>query len=76
MEGWWHGTSRRTYIFLLNGSESHELGTIFFMHRTLISAVKRVGIVSEGISCIIYRGHWCQIIVLNVHAQQRMKLMM
>jgi hypothetical protein len=33
-----------------------------------ISAVKRVEFVSDGMSCIILRGPWCDIIVLNVHA--------
>jgi exonuclease III len=32
------------------------------------SAVKRVEFVSGRMSCIILRGRWCHIIILNVHA--------
>jgi hypothetical protein len=38
------------------------------VHKRLISAVKRVEFVSDRVSYIILRGHWCHIIVLNVHA--------
>jgi hypothetical protein len=38
------------------------------VHKRIISAVKRVEIVSDRMSYIILRGHWCHIIVLNVHA--------
>jgi exonuclease III len=40
----------------------------FFVHKRIISAVKRVEFVSDWVSYIILRGHWCHIIVLNVHA--------
>jgi hypothetical protein len=33
----------------------------------IISAVKRVEFVSDRVSYIILTGHWCHIIVLNVH---------
>ena len=38
-----------------------------------MSAVKRVGFVSDTMSYIILRGHWCNIIVLNVHAPSEEK---
>jgi hypothetical protein len=38
------------------------------VHKRIISAVKRVEFVSDGMSYIILRGRWCYIIVLNVHA--------
>jgi hypothetical protein len=38
------------------------------VHKRIISAVKRVEFVSDRMSYIILRGHWCHIIVLNVHA--------
>jgi exonuclease III len=50
------------------GNENHELGTGFFMHKRIISAVKRVQFFSDRMSYIILRGCWCHIIVLNVHA--------
>jgi hypothetical protein len=33
-----------------------------------MSAVKRVEFVSDRMSCIILKGCWCHIIVLNIHA--------
>jgi hypothetical protein len=37
------------------------------VHKGIISAVKRVEFVSERMSCIILRGCWYHVIVLNVH---------
>jgi hypothetical protein len=37
------------------------------VHKRIISAVKRVEFVSDRMSCIILRGRWCHVIVLNVH---------
>jgi hypothetical protein len=34
----------------------------------MVSAVNRVDFVSDKMSYIVLRGHWCDIIVLNVHA--------
>jgi hypothetical protein len=39
------------------------------VHKRIISAVKRAEFVSDGMSCIILRGCWCHIIILNVRAQ-------
>jgi hypothetical protein len=64
----WHWTSGRIYIFLWKGNENHELGTSFFIHKRIVSALKRVEFASDRMSYIILRGHWCNIIVLNVHA--------
>jgi hypothetical protein len=50
------------------GNENHELGTALFLHKRIISAVKRLEFVSDRMSYIILRGRWCHIIVLNVHA--------
>jgi hypothetical protein len=38
-----------------------------FVHKRIISAVKGVEFVSVRMPCIILRGRWCNIIVLNVH---------
>jgi hypothetical protein len=49
-------------------NEDNELGTGFFVHKRIISAVKRIEFVSDRMSYIILRGRWCHIIVPNVHA--------
>jgi hypothetical protein len=61
MGGQWHHTSRGIKIFLWTGSENHELGTGFFVHKRVISTVKRVEFVSD-MSYIILRGRWFHII--------------
>ena len=38
-----------------------------------MSAVKKVEFVSDRVSYIVLRGHWCNIIVLNVHAPSEEK---
>jgi hypothetical protein len=48
--------------------ENHEIGTGSFVHKRIISAVKRIEIVSDRMSYIILRGRSFDIIVLNVHA--------
>jgi hypothetical protein len=55
-------------FFFGKGNENYELGTDFSVHKIIISAVKRVEFVSNGMSYIILRGRWCHIIILNVHA--------
>jgi hypothetical protein len=64
------GTERaEDYTFFYGAeNEDRQLGTGFFVHKTIISAVGRVEFVSDGMSYIILRGHWCNIIVLIVYA--------
>jgi hypothetical protein len=68
----WEGggteTAEKYTPFYVKGNENPELGTVFFVHKRIISAVKRVEFLSDRMSYIILRGCWCHIIVLNVHA--------
>jgi endonuclease/exonuclease/phosphatase family metal-dependent hydrolase len=43
------------------------LGTGYFVHHRIVSAVKESR-VCKGMSYIMLRGHWCNIVVLNMHA--------
>ena len=51
------------------GNENHQLGTGFFVHQKIASAVKRVEFVSYRVSYIALRGCWCNVIVLASHNQ-------
>jgi hypothetical protein len=50
-----------------------SIGNKFFLrgggvHHRIVRAVKKVEFVTDRMSCIVLRGRWCNIIVLNVHA--------
>ena len=54
-------------------NKNHQLGTRFFVHHRIVSTIKREEFVSDRVSYIVLRGHWCNIIVLNVHAPSEKK---
>jgi len=47
----------------------------FFVHRRIVSSVKRVEFVGDRLSYIVLRGRWRNIIVVNVHAPSEEKVM-
>jgi hypothetical protein len=50
MGGRWHRSCGRYTFYYGKGHENHELGTGFFVHKRIISAVKRVEFVNDRMS--------------------------
>ena len=50
-----------------------NLEQVYFVHRRIVSAVKRVEFVSNRLSYIVLRGHWHNIVFVNVHTPSEVK---
>jgi hypothetical protein len=60
---------KRIILFSMDrGMGIISYGQGLFVHKRIVSAVRRVEFISDRMSYIILRRRWCNIIVLNVHA--------
>jgi len=60
-------------MFLWKRKRKSSIGNTTFVQHRIVSAVKGVEFVSDRVSYIVLRGHWCNIIVLNVRASSEEK---
>jgi hypothetical protein len=74
---WVEGGSESADVFTFfcgNGNANNHLQTGFFIQKGIISAVKKVKVTNDRMLYMKPRGHWCHVIVLNVHVL-RIKVM-
>ena len=53
-------------LYYGKGNNNHQLGTGFFVHNRIKSAVKKEEFISDRLSYLILRGRWN--IIVNAHA--------
>jgi hypothetical protein len=58
MEGGGNEHEGEYTLFYRKGSETHELCRGFFVHKRIISAIKRIEFLSDRMSYKILRGCW------------------
>ena len=69
-----HAKSTQSFFFSYGkGNKNHQLGTGCFVHHRIVPTFKRVEFVTDRMSYSALRGHWYNIIVLNVHARSQEK---
>jgi hypothetical protein len=62
--------SREFNFFYADVNENQQLETGLLVHHGVDTADKRVEFVSERMPYVVLRGHWCNIIFLNMHASK------
>jgi hypothetical protein len=60
-------------IFLWKRKRKSSIGNRICVNYRIDSAIKTVEFVSGMVTFIVLRGHWCNIIFLNVHAPSEEK---
>jgi hypothetical protein len=55
------------------GNKIHQLATGLFVHHRLVLAGTGIEFVGVRVPYIVLRGHWCNFIVLNMHAPSEKK---
>jgi hypothetical protein len=71
------GTARAggIFFFLGKGKQNHQFEAEFLVHHRIVSAVKRVEVVSARMSYIGLRGRWCNIYIFMCVHQVGRKVM-